>query len=62
MKKENIFEGYEKTEDGWFGYLAEGYVTSNNTLTIFADTKKELNEQAKIEGVHKIDIEDWYKL
>lgn len=55
------FKEVEKTEDGWAGYLAKGYITDNNTFTIFADTKKELKEQAEIEGVHKIPIEEWEK-
>lgn len=60
MKKQ-IFESFEKTEDGWVGYLARGYVTDNETFTIFADTKKDLYLQAEIEGVHKIAFEVWDK-
>ena len=57
----NIFAEIEKTEDGYIGYLKKGYITDNETFTIFAENKKDLIIQAEIEGVHKISIEEWEK-
>lgn len=57
----NIFAEIEKTEEGYIGYLKKGYITDNETFSIFAESKKDLIIQAEIEGVHKISIEEWEK-
>ena len=45
MKKTDYFEGFEKTEDGWFGDLAYGWITDNDEITITGYTKKEVLDQ-----------------
>lgn len=42
------YEEIERTEDGRFaGYLKFPYMTDYGTITVFADTKKELLEEQK---------------
>lgn len=60
-KDKDYFEEISKTEDGYIGYLAKGYITDNETFSIFADSIKDLYDQAEIEGVHKIPDEEWLK-
>lgn len=45
MKKADYFESFEKTEDGWFGNLAYGWVTDNEEITVTGYTKKEVLDQ-----------------
>lgn len=46
--KNYMYEEIERTEDGrWAGYIKEGYMTTDGTITVFANTKKELLEQQK---------------
>lgn len=45
MKKADYFESFEKTEDGWFGDLAYGWVTDNQEITLTGNTKQEVLNQ-----------------
>jgi len=43
--RNKYFEGFEHTEDGWFGDLKYGYVTDNGEITVTGDTKAEVLER-----------------
>ena len=45
MRKQDCFESFERTEDGWFGDLAYGWVTDNGEITVTGNTKKEVLDQ-----------------
>ena len=59
MKKQDYFEEFERTDDGWFGYLKEGYVTDNEEITITGDSKKDVLNQ--VYRVHKCSKEEYIK-
>ena len=44
-KYERIY--YVEDDDRWVGELAEGWMTEDETITVFADSKKELMEKQK---------------
>lgn len=42
------YEYIERTEDGkWYGAVKDGWHTEYDTISVFADTKKELLEEQK---------------
>lgn len=60
-KDKNYFEEIIKIDEGYVDTLAKGWITDNETFSIFADSIEDLYDQAEIEGVHKIPDEEWLK-